>query len=111
MREDETCKNGKRSKERITVLFCSSATGEKFKLLVIGHAENRVFKQNNVQYMNLPTSNYTVKYSIYRYLYRNSAKLINYSTCTVYPKTIRNTVQYDMHCNEEGEWQSTQLLV
>lgn len=51
----ESCKGGKKAKERITVLFCCSATGEKIKPMVIGNAARpRVFKQNNIDIKNLP---------------------------------------------------------
>lgn len=36
----EECKGGKLAKERLTVLFCVSFTGEKLKPLVIGKSEN-----------------------------------------------------------------------
>lgn len=32
----EECKGGKKSKERITILFCVCSVGEKLKPLVIG---------------------------------------------------------------------------
>jgi len=43
---NDACKNGKRSKDRVTVMLCCNMTGsEKIKPLVIGHAENpRCFK-------------------------------------------------------------------
>lgn len=47
------CKGGKQAKERLTVLLFCSATGEKFKLLVIGKSENpRAFK--NIDKSKLP---------------------------------------------------------
>lgn len=49
------CKGGKLSKDRVTVLLCCSATGEKYKPLVIGKALNpRCFK--NVKVAELPVS-------------------------------------------------------
>ena len=50
-----SCKGGRKSKERITVLFCCSARGEKLKPLVIGNAAcPRAFKNNNVKTDSLP---------------------------------------------------------
>lgn len=49
----DTCKRGKLSKQRFTVLLCASMTGEKLKPLVIGkYAKPRAFK--NVKPENLP---------------------------------------------------------
>jgi len=44
--KNDACKNGKRSKDRITVMLCCNMTGsQKIRPLVIGHAENpRCFK-------------------------------------------------------------------
>jgi hypothetical protein len=51
----ETCKGGKKSKERLTVMFCCSFTGEKLKPLVIGKAAKpRCFK--GVDQTMLPVS-------------------------------------------------------
>jgi hypothetical protein len=53
----EPCNGGKMSKERLTVLLCSSATGEKMKPLVIGKFANpRCFKNQNLNEFNF-TSN------------------------------------------------------
>lgn len=47
------CKGGKLAKERLTVLFGCSSTGEKFKLLIIGKSANpRCFK--GVKMSSLP---------------------------------------------------------
>ena len=44
------CKGGKLSKERLTVMFCCSATGEKLKPLVIGKSRKpHCFRNVNVQ--------------------------------------------------------------
>ncbi|XP_071041913.1 tigger transposable element-derived protein 6-like [Parasteatoda tepidariorum] len=51
----DKCKDGKISKERITILLSCSSTGEKLKPLVIGKARKpRCFKKVNVK--NLPVS-------------------------------------------------------
>jgi len=51
----QSSKGGKRSRERITVLFCCSATGEKLKPLVIGKAVSpRCFK--NIKVESLPVT-------------------------------------------------------
>jgi hypothetical protein len=53
--ENESCNGLKTSKERVTVLFCCSATGEKLKPLVIGKSRYpRIFKTNNLDVKNLP---------------------------------------------------------
>ena len=45
----ESCKVGKFAKERLSIMLCCSATGEKLKPLIIGNAaRTRAFKQNNV---------------------------------------------------------------
>ena len=45
----ESCKVGKLAKERLSIMLCCSATGEKLKPLIIGNAaRQRAFKQNNV---------------------------------------------------------------
>jgi hypothetical protein len=50
----ETCKGGKKSKERITVLLCCNARGKKLKPLIIGNAARpRAFKINNVKFNGL----------------------------------------------------------
>jgi hypothetical protein len=47
------CKGGKIAKERLTVMFCCNASGEKLKPMVIGKAKNRrCFK--NIDVTNLP---------------------------------------------------------
>lgn len=52
---DISCKGGKSAKERLTVMFACSATGEKLKPLVIGKANQpRCFK--NIKKENLPVS-------------------------------------------------------
>lgn len=40
VKKGESCKGGKKSKNRITVLLACSATGEKLKPVVIGHSSN-----------------------------------------------------------------------
>ena len=51
--KSEKCSGGKLSKERLTVLFCASMTGQKEKLLVIGKsARPRALK--NVSIKDLP---------------------------------------------------------
>ena len=53
----ESCKGGKFAKERLSIMLCCSATGEKLKLLVIGNgARPRAFKQNSVTPDNLPVT-------------------------------------------------------
>jgi hypothetical protein len=48
-------KEGKKSKERITVLLCCNAQGENLKPLIIGNAARpRAFKMNNVKLDDLP---------------------------------------------------------
>jgi transposase len=55
VQKGEPCKGGKKAKERLTVLFCCSATGEMLKPMVIGNAARpRAFKQANVNPKNLP---------------------------------------------------------
>jgi hypothetical protein len=51
----EKCKGGKLSKERLSVLFCCSATGEKLKPLFIGNAARpRAFKEQRIDTKHLP---------------------------------------------------------
>jgi hypothetical protein len=51
----ESSKGGKVAKERLRIMFCCSATGEKLKPLVIGNATRpRAFQQNIVAPDNLP---------------------------------------------------------
>jgi hypothetical protein len=53
----ESCKGGKFAKERLSIMLCCSATGEKLKPLVIGNAARpRAFKQNSVTPDNLPVT-------------------------------------------------------
>ena len=53
----ESCKGGKFVKERLSIMLCCSATGEKLKPLVIGNAARpRAFKQNIVIPDNLPVT-------------------------------------------------------
>ena len=53
----ESCKGGKFAKDRLSIMLCCSATGEKLKPLVIGNAaRQRVFKQNSVTPDNLPVT-------------------------------------------------------
>ena len=48
--KESDCKGGKLSKERLTVMFCCSATGEKLKPLVIGKSRKpHCFRNVNVQ--------------------------------------------------------------
>jgi hypothetical protein len=55
IQKGEKCKGGKVSKERLSVLFCCSATGEKLKPLVIGNAAHpRVFKEQWIDAKHLP---------------------------------------------------------
>lgn len=50
----DSCKGGKLSKERITFLICTSASGEKLPLLVIGRSiRPRCFSQNNIEISRL----------------------------------------------------------
>jgi len=45
----DDCKGGKLAKERLTVMFCCSMTGEKLQPLVVGKAERpRCFKNTNI---------------------------------------------------------------
>ena len=45
----ESCKGGRFTKERLSIMLCCSATREKLKPLVIGNAARlRAFKQNSV---------------------------------------------------------------
>lgn len=49
----ENCSGGKLSKERVTILLCASATGEKFEPLIIGkYAKPRCFKNQNLSYFD-----------------------------------------------------------
>ncbi|CAG2205244.1 unnamed protein product [Mytilus edulis] len=58
--KDQSCKGGKNRKERLTVMFACSSTGEKLKPLVIGKSYNpRCFK--NVNKGNLPVTYYSNK--------------------------------------------------
>lgn len=51
--KNDACKGGKHAKERLTVLFCVSQTGEKIKPFVIGKSENpRCFR--NLKKNQLP---------------------------------------------------------
>ena len=51
----DSLKGGKLQKERLSILFCVSATGEKLKPLVIGKAAcPRIFKTNKIILKNLP---------------------------------------------------------
>ena len=53
----ELCKGGKFAKDRLSIILCCSATGEKLKPLVIGNAARpRAFKQNSVTPDNLPVT-------------------------------------------------------
>jgi len=53
----KSCKGGKFVKERLSIMLCCSATGEKLKQLVIGNvARPCAFKQNNVTPENLPVT-------------------------------------------------------
>jgi hypothetical protein len=53
----ESCKGGKFAKERLSIMLCCSATGEKLKPLIIGNAaRSHAFKQNNVTPDNLPVT-------------------------------------------------------
>ena len=53
----ESCEGGKFAKERLSIMLCCSATGEKLKPLVIGNAaRSRAFKQNSVTADNLPVT-------------------------------------------------------
>jgi hypothetical protein len=46
IQKGEKCKGGKLSKERLSVLFCCSATGEKLKpLVIVNAARPLVFKK------------------------------------------------------------------
>lgn len=55
VQKGESCKGGKQAKERITLLFCASQTGEKLKPFVIGKAEKpRCFR--NLEKGNLPVT-------------------------------------------------------
>ena len=50
----ESCKDGKFAKERLSIMLCCSAPGEKLKPLVIGNAARpRAFTQNIVTPDNL----------------------------------------------------------
>ena len=56
----DVVKRGKMAKERLTVLFCCSASGEKLKPLVIGKARKpRAFSGVNVS--RLPCSDLEIK--------------------------------------------------
>lgn len=58
--KNEKCSSGKSSKERLTVLFCASMTGEKLDPLIIGKAKNpRCFKGSHVS--KLPIDWYSNK--------------------------------------------------
>ena len=53
----ESYKGGKFATERLSIMLCCSATGEKLKPLVIGNAtRQRAFKQNSVTPGNLPVT-------------------------------------------------------
>ena len=53
----ESYKGGKFAKERLSIMLCCSATGEKLKPLVIGNAARpRAFKQNSVTPDNPPVT-------------------------------------------------------
>ena len=53
----ESCKGGKFAKDKLSIVLCCSATGEKLKPLIFGNAARpRVFKQNNVPTDNLPVT-------------------------------------------------------
>lgn len=60
--KDQSCKGGKNAKERLTVMFACSATGEKLKPLVIGKSYNpRCFK--NINKSTLPVTYFSNKKS------------------------------------------------
>jgi hypothetical protein len=46
------CKGGKLSKERLSVLMCCSATGEKLRPLVIGNVHDLTYLNNNMWTLN-----------------------------------------------------------
>ena len=53
----ESCKGGKFANDRLSIMLCCSATGEKLKPLVFGKAARpHAFKQNNVTPDNLPVT-------------------------------------------------------
>ena len=53
----ESCKGGMFAKERLSIMLCCSATGQKLKPFVIGNAARpRAFKQNSVTPDNLPVT-------------------------------------------------------
>jgi hypothetical protein len=53
----ESCKSGKFAKERLTILLCCSATGEKLKQIFICNAARpHAFKHNSVTPDNLPVT-------------------------------------------------------
>ena len=53
----ESYKGGKFPKERLSIMLCCSASGEKLKPLVFGNAARpRAFKQNSVTPDNLPVT-------------------------------------------------------
>jgi hypothetical protein len=55
IQKGEKCKGGKLFKERLSVLFRCSATGEKLKPLVIGNAARpRAFKKQQIDTKHLP---------------------------------------------------------
>lgn len=57
VQKGDPCKGGKLAKERLSVLFCCSATGEKLKPLIIGNAAcPRVFKKNKINVDYLPAT-------------------------------------------------------
>lgn len=54
----ENCSGGKLSKDRVTVLLCASATGEKLEPLIIGkYAKPRCFKNQNLSKFDYKSNN------------------------------------------------------
>jgi hypothetical protein len=62
VQKQEECKGRKLYKERISVPLCSSATGEKLKLLVVGNAvQPCIFKEQHVDTNHLLLHGASVK--------------------------------------------------
>jgi hypothetical protein len=55
VQKGKKCKGGRLSKERLSVFFCCSATGEKLKPLVTGNAARpRVLREHRIDTKHLP---------------------------------------------------------
>ena len=72
-------KGGKKAKERITLLLCCSATGEKLEPLILGKSANpRCFRGINVRTLNIRCSHVTQE------LYKPSRPIIAFNLSIIF---------------------------